>query len=128
MAETPSFGKLRAERQGGEHYCSSFAQGMHDNKYFFKYYWWVFWNDSPADGEEFLTDQYRLSTAAAIELMDRLKREKEPYWVYNVKLPRHDPVNTPFDIQSPHWHGQEWAPAYDQDHDPIALWKGLGLK
>ena len=45
---------------------------------FYKYYWWVFWNESPVDGKEFLSSQYRLSTAAAFELLDNLKERNEP--------------------------------------------------
>lgn len=119
--EKPDFKKLRkrrAEHRPGEHLCSSYAQGVHSNPKFFKYYWWVFWNESPVDGDEFLTDSYRLRTADALQLMDRLEKAGEPYWVYNEKVPRLDPASTPFDPQSPHWEGVEWAPPYDDDPDP----------
>ena len=119
----PDFARLREERtecQQAGLPCryKGFAQGVHPNPRFFKYYWWVFWNESPVDGQEFLDRRYSLSTAAAERLMHELKAKNEPYWLYNVKVPRLDPTN-PFDPQSPYWQGQEWAPSYDEDSDPI---------
>ena len=74
------------------------------------------------DGEEFLSDSHRLNTAAAMDLIDRLTKEGEPYWLYNERIPRRDAVNTPFDFDSPHWDGCEWALPYDDDHDET--WRG----
>jgi hypothetical protein len=34
----------------------------------------------------------------------------------------------PFDPQSRHWQEGDWAPAYDDDPDPIADGKWLGHK
>ena len=92
---------------------------MHPNPRFFKYYWWVFWNESPIEGSEFLSRPYRLTTAAAFALMDQLKKKNEPHWLYNMKVPRLDASN-PFDPESPYWAGIEWAPSYDEDPDPEA--------
>ena len=72
----PSFDELRRERT---HYQESgrrcryrgFASGVHPNPRFYKYYWWVFWIESPIDGWQFLDKQYCLSIAVAIQLMDR---------------------------------------------------------
>lgn len=129
---TPNFDRLRSERarslkRGQRCRCSSNASDVHPNPRFYKYYWWVFWNESPVDGFEFLTDQYRLSMAAAIELMNSLKERNEPYWLYNKKVPRLG-SNIPFNLQSPRWQGVDWAPAYDEDPDPISDWEGLGHK
>jgi hypothetical protein len=120
----PNFADLRAERTecqqlGRRCGREGYAQGVHPNPRFFKYYWWVFWNESPVDGQEFLGDAFRLSSAAALRLIDELKAKNEPYWLYNEKVPRMDPTN-PFDPQSPYWTGTEWAPQYDEDPDPIA--------
>ena len=53
---------------------------MHPNPRFYKHYWWVFHTDSPCDGPAFLSDVYRLSTAAAFQLIERLQLAREPYW------------------------------------------------
>jgi len=110
-----------------EWHGSSYASGVHPNRTFYKYYWWIFWNESPVDGREFLTKEYRLSTAAAIELIERLREQKEPYWLYNTRLPRLG-SDIPFDPQSARWQGCEWAPAYDDDSDPAAEGKLAGHK
>jgi hypothetical protein len=120
---TPNFNELRQERErclqlGSQCDRHSYAQGVHPNPKFFKYYWWVFWAGSPVDGDEFLRNTYRMNTAAAVALIAKLQSKNEPYWLYNVKLPRRDPAN-PFDLQSPCW--SEWALPYDKDSDPIAV-------
>jgi hypothetical protein len=91
---------------------------MHPNERFYKYYWWVFWNESPIDGEQFLSEEHRLSTAAAMQLLARLKQANEPCWLYNERIPRVGAV-IPRDPKSPRWLGISWAPAYDEDPDPI---------
>ena len=120
----PDFTRLRQERSECQRLeqqcdCKGFAQGVHSNPRFFKYYWWVFWNESPIDGREFLSTRYRLSTASAQKLMDELKARNEPYWLYNIKVPRLGSA-IPFDLQSPRWQGIEWAPSYDDDSDAMA--------
>ncbi len=128
----PSFDELRRERTdcqlaGERSCCSSYASGIHPNPRFYKYYWWVFWNESPVDGKEFLSSQYRLSTAAAFELLDNLKERNEPCWLYNTSSPRLGST-IPFDPQSKHWQGLRWAPAYDDDPDPVVEIEGIGHK
>jgi hypothetical protein len=126
----PNFNELRREREhslqlGNQCDRHSYAQGVHPNPRFFKYYWWVFWTGSPVDGNEFLRETYRMSTAAAMALIAELQSKNEPYWLYNKKLPRRDPAN-PFDLQSPYW--REWALPYDKDCDPIAVGDLAGHK
>lgn len=116
---TPDLDAIRRERASGRRGGSSYAQGVHPNPRFYKYVWWVFWGESAADGWEFLGDQHRLSTAAALTLLADLKARGEPYWLYNRRLPRRDPAN-PFDTNHPRWRDVEWAAAYDDDPDPIA--------
>ena len=111
----PSFNGLR--------HSASYATKIHPEPRFYKYYWWVFWEGSPCEGREFLSDAHRLSTAAAAALMDRLHAEDKPYLLYNTRQPRRDPDNTPFDPASDRWAGVTWAPAFDDDKDE--LWQGF---
>jgi hypothetical protein len=48
--------------------CENYATGLHPNPYLYKYYWWVFWSQSPVDGLAFLDKAYRLNTAEASRL------------------------------------------------------------
>ena len=115
----PSFELLLAETESGsnqEYPVSSYAQEMHPNPRYYKYYWWVFWRGSPCDGNEFLTPAYWLPTQRAFALMEQLDREGEPYWIYNRQIPRLDPAS-PFDPAHPKWRDIDWAPAYDEDTD-----------
>lgn len=124
--EIPSFSKLEEQRRGGDRCAHVFAQRVHPNPVFYKYYWWVFHKDSPCDGEEFLSARYRLATAAAAQLMQELEARREPFWLYNDPLPRLDPANTPWDPSSPRWKSIEWALAYAEDPDPEdqRRWRG----
>lgn len=60
-----------------------YSTGIHPIPYFYKYYWWVFWRESPVDIYAFLTDQYRLCTADAMALLKMLSDKKEVCWLYN---------------------------------------------
>jgi hypothetical protein len=115
----PDFKKIREDRAAGEYSYASYASGVHPNPRFYKYFWWVFWSKSEVDGKEFLSDAYRLSTAVALNLMKELAEKGEPYWIYNRRLPRHDPSN-PFDYEHPRSRHLEWATSYDNDTDPVA--------
>jgi len=122
--QIPCYELLRKHRQdylasGSGEAVRSYARGVHPNPHFFKYYWWVFRNESPADGTAFLSDRYRLSTAAAMSQLQTLSEMKEPCWIYNQKLPRAG-LGTPFDLKHPRWASAEIAPGYDDDRDPIA--------
>ena len=129
MSEMPDFKRLeriRASSEGAgglQRYAG--ATFMHPNPRFFKYYWWVFWKESPVDGREFLSKSYRLSTAAAMQLLDRLRELNEPCLIYNTRHPRMDKANVPFPFnpESERWKDTEWAPAYDEDLDPV--WNGF---
>ena len=116
---TPDFEDIRRERAAGRGGCDSYATNVHPNPRLYKYHWWIFWSESPVDGLEFLDDKYRLNTAAAMALSAELKATGEPSWLYNRHLPRRDPAN-PFDFNHPRWRDSEWAPAYDDDPDPVA--------
>ena len=95
----------------------SFAQNMHPNPIFYKYYWWIFSKYSQQEGENFLTKQNMLSTCEAMKLMQKLNDEGTPYIVYNKKCPRWG-EKTPFDKNK----NLDWAPDYDNDID--YSWEG----
>jgi len=118
MGQIPDFHKINLERKssGTDGGVSFYTAGLHPNPRFYKYYWWVFWRGSPVDGKEFLTKPYRVCSSTAFQLIEDFKARSEPCWVYNEKIPRKDPLNTPFDLQSLRW--TEWASAYDNDPDP----------
>jgi len=114
---TPNFKDL-AKDIGHEGFQSrSYATFMHPNPHLYKYYWWIFWQGSPCEGDEFLSDRYRISTKQAFELMHKLREEQHSYWLYNCRLPRLDPANTPFDPKSKVWQDVEWAKPFDKDTD-----------
>ncbi len=123
MSMLPNLKGIRGEKeliQSGKAAYASWFNGtyVHPKPRFYKYYWWVFWSGSPVDGRAFLSAQYRLCIASAMQLIGELKERGEPTWVYNDKLPRRDPAN-PFRQDATKW--KEWAVSYDEDPDPIIM-------
>lgn len=90
---------------------TSFAQRMHPNPRFYKYYWHVFSRSSAYEGGEFFT-KCKISTYEAVKEMDRLRKAGEPYMVYNGSLPRSG-SDTSFSKKK----SEHWAPPYDDDPD-----------
>jgi hypothetical protein len=118
----PFFKGLVEMREEGCIRSSDNSQSIHPNPRFYKYYWWIFWSESPTEGRDFLTEEHRLSIAPAMQLMNRLGEEKEPHIFINEQWPRLDPVN-PFDLNHHRWSSvTNWAPSFDEDPDPE--WNG----
>lgn len=101
---------------------------IHPQPLFYKYYWWVFYSKSPIEGLEFITEPYQLCSAKAMELMERLEAEQEIYMVYNKRLRRFDPANTPFDYDSYRWADSELALGFADDPDPLVQLGGVMIK
>lgn len=112
----PSFGALK-QQSADDGLGHSYASHMHPNPRLFKYRWWVFWRDSPCDGREFLDERNSLCTAHAMTLIDKLTRNGECHWIYNKRIPRHEPGITPFDRISTKWRDIQFAPAFHDDAD-----------
>jgi hypothetical protein len=117
MSRTPDFRALRNETDNTDFHQFSFASFMHPNPRIYKYYWWVFWEGSPCDGDRFLTDRYRLPTEQAFGLIELLVAGRKSHWLYNTRIPRDDPDNTPFDPNADKWRGMEWAKSFEEDTD-----------
>jgi len=115
----PSFKRLKEKSTGKACaiYCGALFSWREVNPLFYKFYWWIFHKDSPCEGSEFLNDKYRLTTKKAVDLMKRLHREDQTYFVYNRKYPRLDPENTPFDLNSERWKDQTFVMSFADDED-----------
>ena len=98
-----------------------YGNNVHPVPAHYKYDWWIFWEESPVDGDELIfSEQYRVCTAEASALFGRLMNERTPFFVYNTKRPRLDPAN-PFDPDAEKWKGVEWAPPLVIDPDPVVM-------
>ena len=96
-----------------------FSQPLQGDPEFFKYKWWIFHRGSSAEGAAFMTQEHQLSTAAAMQLIERLREQGEPFLVYNEVLPRL-PVDgsPPWDMNAKRWKNARWAPNWHDDVDP----------
>lgn len=95
-----------------------FAGGsrMHQNPRSYKYHWQIFWRGSPCDGSQFFETE-QLSTEDAFKFMAELRTKLEPFWIYNLRKRRIGVAI--WDLDSSKFSDEEWAPAYDEDTDPI---------
>lgn len=100
---------------------ASFAQRLHPQARFYKYLWQVWTPKSDFEGQDFFQFGPRFSTAQYVALRERMLQAGEPAWVYNQQLPRLG-AGTPFDPEHPRWQGVVFAPAWDDDSDPV--WQG----
>ena len=99
----------------------SYASGLHTNSQLYKHIWQIFTLDSKLEGEDFLEHGPRLSTAACMAKLQEIKTLKDLYILYGSKRPRRFP-GMPFDPNNKQWHGVQWAPALQDDPDP--MWNG----
>ncbi|WP_290525715.1 hypothetical protein [Alcanivorax sp.] len=104
-----------------------YGNNVHPVPAHYKYDWWIFWEESPVDGDELIfNEQYRVCTAEASALYARLMNERTTFFVYSAKRPRLDPAN-PFDPDAEKWKGAEWAHPLVIDPDPVVTegpWAG----
>lgn len=74
------------EGESGLIFCG--ARRPHHNPRLFKYYWWVFTVDSPAQGADFLVSDFRLSFSEYLNEAGRILSEGGLAMVYNKKTYR----------------------------------------
>jgi hypothetical protein len=98
--------------------ASSYASNMHPNPKLFKYYWRVFSNDCKFEGAKFFATERDLSTADFSAKIHELAARGESYIIYNRRLPRRF-EGMPFDPLSERWRESQWAPAWEDDADPV---------
>lgn len=116
--QRPSFSELaKYHGKATVLFCSGTLAWRDLNPRFYKFRWWVFHEESPIDGPGFLAERYSLCTSDAMALLETLKEDGKPCFLYNSRRRRLGP-ETPFrhDPESmSHWN---WAPALDEDRDP----------
>jgi hypothetical protein len=116
----PSF-EMLAEMKRKNEPSASYASNLNTNPRHHKYRWWVFHEGCTVEGADFLKRENSLCTHEAMMLMDRLRKENKPYIVYNVH-DRRLGEDTPFRKDEESVSRHDWAPAFDDDPDPI--WEG----
>jgi len=113
----PSFAQFRQEKKWWKTGFAFQGYWVHRNPEFYKYYFYVFTEDSPEEGRAFFRKENRLCIHDYLERKAEINARKGLAWVYNVRLPRRGPA-TPFDENHPRWKDAEWAPPLDEDPDP----------
>jgi hypothetical protein len=119
----PSFSHLHEMKTEGQ-FFEGYANQLVKDPTMYKQYWWVFHACSPVEGWEFIrNDQYRLCTFDAMQLIEKLRGEKEPCMVYNANVHRRGSRLEQFvDPNHNRWKNYAWAPSFKEDEDPV--WNG----
>ena len=95
---------------------NSYALRLHPQPRLYKTYWQVWSAECPWEGVEFFHNAPLLCTADFLEVRAKLLESNTPFAVYNKQYPRE---GGPFDKTSSRWAAAVFAPAYDDDPDPI---------
>jgi len=107
-----------AENNGPHIYYASGPTGASGNPRHYKHFWQVFSLESPLEGGEFLQHAPGLCIAQCEAEIARLHAAGQSCMLYGWRRPRKDPAN-PWDLGSDRWKGVEFAPAWDEDSDPV---------
>lgn len=113
----PLYRVLREEKEAGETGIHNYCSGLHPNPEFYKYYFYIFTDDSSPEGEAFFCKENRLCIADAMQKRREIEEAGDLGFAYNRRHPRRGEA-TPFDESHPKWKGVEWAPPLSEDPDP----------
>jgi hypothetical protein len=118
--KVPSWNDIQAEWREAGYQRFLALPGSNPNARLFKVYWRLFTRHSPWEGQAFLARARPTCTYYAEWCIERCRRFDEPVWLYPFRLPRWDPDVMPWDLTHPRWRDvQRWAPAFDEDPDPL---------
>lgn len=90
----------------------------HPNPRLYKFLCRVFSPESLLEGDEFMEQAPWLCIADFEKETARLLGQGMSCLVYSMSLPRRDPTN-PWNMAHPRWQGQQFAPSWDEDTDPV---------
>lgn len=114
----PLYRRLRRDKAEGESGVYCFGPRIHSRPEFYKYYFYVFTEDSPQEGRAFLNNKdNRLCLADYAKREQEIRDTGDLAYVYRRQFPRRGDA-TPFVETHPKWKDAEWAPPLDEDPDP----------
>lgn len=94
---------------------------VHPNPKLYKYYWWIFTQQSLTEGSEFLSDDNRLCISDFNKQLSYCRSNNVSAYIYNQRLYRFD-KQLPWDYKKlKQQAGIQFAPSFDQDCDPLTL-------
>ena len=121
----PHYRRIRQDKTQGETGTYSFGPRIHARPEFYKYYFYVFTEDSPQQGQTFLNNKAnRLCIAHYAERQQEISETGDLAYVYRYQFPRRGDA-TPFVESHPKWKDAEWATPLDEDPDSPYLIDGL---
>lgn len=131
----PSFKELAKQRAEGEIRGMSYAMRLHPNPFFYKYTYCVFWKNSPNEGGLFLSSsKNELCLYETQALIEKLRAQNEPYWLYNGQILLRNAPNrllSIIDRNSSRWKETDFnklASSFEEDTDPVVVYGGVAFK
>lgn len=113
----PRYACLRRDKESGHTGVHFFGTFLHPRPEFYKYYFYLFTEDSPQEGRAFFNKDNRMCVAAYQKRCEEIKASGDLAYAYNRRHPRRGEA-TPFDEDHPKWENVEWAPPLEDDPDP----------
>lgn len=113
----PRYEQIRKRKEDGETGIYFEGSFLHPRPEFYKYYFYLFTEDSPQEGKDFFNKENRMCVAEYRKRCKEIKQAGDLAYAYNTRHPRRGDA-TPFDESHPRWENVEWAPPLDEDPDP----------
>jgi len=115
----PRFADLDADpAEGPTLTYASGSPALSGNPRLYKHVWQIFSAESPWEGDAFLEHAPYRCTADMLAEAGRLLRSGRSCVVYGVARPRRA-ANAPWDLTHPRWRNAVFAPAWEDDTDPV---------
>ena len=117
MAAPARHAHLRRAKAQGDTGISFYGSFLHPNPAFYKYYFYLFTEESVHEGKDFFCPENRLCIAEYERRSQEIRDAGDLAYAYNSRHPRRGEA-TPFDPSHPKWADAEWAPPLSEDPDP----------
>jgi len=114
---TPSYERIRSQKERGQTGIRFSGRFLHPRPEFYKYYFYLFTEDSPQEGRAFFNKENRMCIATYRKRCREIEASGGLAYAYNERHPRRGNA-TPFDESHPKWDDVEWAPPLEDDPDP----------
>ena len=109
---------IRKDKERGDTGVHFYGTFLHPRPEFYKYYFYLFTEDSSEEGQAFFdNNDNRMCVAEYQKRCKEIEEAGDLAYAYNKRHPRRGDA-TPFDESHPKWDDVEWAPPLEKDPDP----------
>ena len=101
-------------------WCASGSSAPEGNPRMYKYFWRVFSEQSPWEGDDFFIHAPALCPADCEKEVQRLLTLNLSCLLYGFRRPRKNAAN-PWNMNHPRWKNVKFAVSWEEDVDPVVI-------